>query len=128
MARREWVRLPSAWIEGGGLQRLRWNAGEWSSGANCSAALMTLAIIAHSVDEETGLARVSYDYLTEATGLSRSKVSAGLNILADLEVIIRAPAGRSSFQLTHYDLSEPWCKIPARGLYSGDRIPAFCDF
>ena len=85
-------------------------------------------MIAHSADNETGLARVSYDCLTEATGLSRPKVSAGLNILADLEVIIRTPAGRSSYQLTHYDLSEPWCKMPSKGLYSGDRIPAFCDF
>jgi len=85
-------------------------------------------MIAHSADNETGLARVSYDYLTEATGLSRPKVSAGLNILADLEVIIRTPAGRSSYQLPHYDLSEPWCKMPSRGFYSGDRIPAFCDF
>src|SRR6266487_2619725 len=33
------------------------------------------------------------------SGLSRPKVSAGLNILADLEVIIRTPAGRSSYPL-----------------------------
>jgi hypothetical protein len=27
MALREWVRLPSAWIEEGGLRELRWSGG-----------------------------------------------------------------------------------------------------
>jgi hypothetical protein len=128
MALREWVRLPSAWIEEGGLQRLRWSGGEWDSGADCTAALMVLMAIAHHADEATGLARLTYDQLCETTGLSRAKVSAGLNILENLRVISRLPAGRSSFQLTRFGLQEGWCKFPARRLYVGSCIAAFQDF
>jgi len=128
MALRDWVRLPSAWIEEGGLQRLKWTGGEYNSGADCAAALMVLAVIAHVANEQTGVASVTYDHLCGSTGLSRAKVSAGLSILEDLAVIIRSPEGRSSYQLTRFGLNEGWCKLPAKRLYSGGRITAFHDF
>ena len=128
MALRDWVRLPSAWIQERGLQRLRWTGGEFNSGADCAAALMLLAVIAHIADEDTGIASVTYDHFSVSTGLSRAKVSAGLNILEDLAVIIRSPEGRSSYQLTRFGLKEGWCKLPAKRLYSGGRITAFHDF
>ena len=128
MALRDWVRLPSAWIEEGGLQRLRWTGGEFDSGANCASALMVLAVIAHEVKEETGVANLTYDRLCIATGLSRAKVSAGLTILETLAVIVRSPEGRSSYQLKHFGMRDGWCKLPAKRLYSVGRIIAFQDF
>src|SRR5687768_15909969 len=109
MALRDWVRLPSAWIEEGGLQRLRWTGGEFDSGANCASALMVLAVIAHEVNEETGVTSLTYDRLCIATGLSRAKVSAGLSILESLAVIGRSPEGRSSYQLTRFGMKDGWC-------------------
>jgi hypothetical protein len=49
-------------------------------------------------------------------------------VLKELEVIEREPAGRSSFQLTNYNLAGGWSKLPAAGLYAGGRIMAFEHF
>src|SRR5690242_9554984 len=99
MRMRDWVRLPSRWIEDGGLQQLQWTNSE-GSGSNNAAALMILAPIAHVADDD-GLARCTYDRLTLATGLSRAKVANGLSVLAELGVIERKPSGRSTVQLTN---------------------------
>ena len=91
----EWVRLPSNWINEGGLTSLPWrNGGE---GADHIAALMALTVIAHAADSETGMARVTYDDFCDATGLSRAKVSSGLDTLVGIKVIEREPA----FALNH---------------------------
>jgi len=124
MALREFVKLPTEWIEQGGLGDLRWKAGE---GADNIAALMTLMAIAHAADEETGLARMTYDHLEAITHLSRAKVSNGLDVLEDRNVIDREPAGRSTFQLVDYG-RVAWGKLPAKGLYRNGGIAAFADF
>jgi DNA-binding transcriptional ArsR family regulator len=120
---RDWVRLPSRWIEDGGLQDLQWTRSE-ASGSDNAAALMVLAPIAHAADED-GVATCTYDRLTLATGLSRAKVANGLSVLASLGVIEREPAGRSTIQLTKFGNGHSWSKLPARKLYSGGRIIAF---
>lgn len=61
MKKREWVRLPSKWIEDGGLKQLQWTNSE-ASGSNNIAALMVLAPIAHHADDE-GMAICTYDRL-----------------------------------------------------------------
>jgi DNA-binding transcriptional ArsR family regulator len=126
MKMREWVRLPSRWIEDGGLKQLQWTNSE-GSGSDNLAALMVLAPIAHHADDE-GLAACTYDRLTLATGLSRAKVSAGLGVLEKLGVINRSPAGRSTFQLLNYNDAGGWSKLPARGLYGAGRIIGFDHF
>lgn len=98
---KEWVRLPSKWITDYGLGLLPWkNGGE---GADRIAALMTLTVIAHLADEETGVARVTYDQFCEATYLSRAKISNGLDVLQSLKVVEREPAkhvARSNSRIT----------------------------
>jgi DNA-binding transcriptional ArsR family regulator len=126
MAMRDWVRLPSAWIENGGLDELHWTLSE-TSGSDNLAALMVLAPIAHNADEE-GLARCTYDSLSLATGLSRAKVSAGLSVLAEHELIEREPAGRSTLRLENYNVAGGWSKLPAKRMYSSGRIMAFDHF
>lgn len=127
MALRDWVRLPSKWIEEGGLRPLRWGSAE-TPGADNTAALMVLAVIAHHAEDESGEAKLTYDQLCLITGLSRAKVAGGLNILEKIKVISRAPNGRSTFQLTDYDRGGGWCKLPAKKLYVSGRIVAFDDF
>ena len=130
MALRNWVRLPSWWIEEGGLRKLHWKR----EGADNIAALMTLCVIAHHANERATeneaelVASVTYDRLCLATGVSREKIASGLDVLASHKVIRRAPHGRSTFLIERYERERGWCKLPAKGLYAGERIAAFDAF
>lgn len=126
MALPDWVRLPSAWIEANGLQKFRW-AGD-GKGSDNTAALMTLAVIAHHANGESGVARLTYDALCLATGLSRAKLSNGLDVLEKINVVERTPEGRSTYKLINFDPQAGWAKLPAKRLYSSGRIYAFDDF
>jgi hypothetical protein len=122
---RQWVRLPTGWIEQGGLQEFRWSKG---NGSNNVAALITLMVIAHHADDETGMARLTYDAICKTSGLSRPKLSAGLQVLLEREIIQRA-VGRSTYRLANYSRAGGWGMLPALRLYSGDgSIPAFTGF
>ena len=127
MALRDWVRLPSKWIAEGGLKPLRWG-GDGAHGADNTAALMALTVIAHHADDESGLSVLTYDQLCTMTGLSRAKIADGLDVLEKIGVIERAPKGRSTYKLAGYDPKAGWCKLPARRLYIAGRVVAFDDF
>ncbi|MBB3879851.1 hypothetical protein [Sphingomonas pseudosanguinis] len=116
----QWVRLPSKWIEAGGLRAFRWKAEE---GGRETAALLILAVIAHhSVD---GIAKLTYEEMSGKAGISRAMVSAALDILEQREVIVRKVAGRGTFGLIAYDPASGWAKLPVKGLYSGGVVQAF---
>jgi DNA-binding transcriptional ArsR family regulator len=119
------VKLPNQWIETKGLREFRWARGE---GANNSAALMGLMVISHHVDDEKGIARLTYDELCDMTTLSRAKLSSGLNILAERKIIEREPDGRSSYKVVGYDPKSGYALFPAKGLYHNGTITAFSEF
>ncbi|MBY5590911.1 hypothetical protein HFO49_26065 [Rhizobium leguminosarum] len=120
-----WVRLPSAWIQDGGLRELQW---EKEFGGDKIAALMALMAIAHNADADSGISQVTYDVLCKATSLSRSKLSNGLDTLEAMKIIDRAPNGRSTYQLCNYDRTGGWAMMPAGRLYVGGRIAGLADF
>ena len=120
-----WVKLPTAEIEAGGLKSFHWRQGEGSAGI---AGLMVLMVLAHHADQQTGVVRLTYDSLTTATGLSRTKVSHGLGALVERGIVARAESARGIYQLVNYDPAKSWGKLPARPLYRQDRILAFRDF
>lgn len=122
-----WMRLPSEWIRSGKLTKLSW---EYSGkGSDNIAALMALTAIAHAADEETGVARITYDRLCEVTGLSRAKVSKGLVVLQNIEVIKSGGRNaRSTYELSDYDPVGGWAKFPVKSMYAGGRISAFDEF
>lgn len=122
---RIFVRLPNDWIEQGGLKDFKWTPGQ---GAANLAALMALVVIAHNADPDTGIARLTYDALSDATGLSRSKLSAGLKVLAAKGIVARKQNGRSGFLLADYKDPCTWGQLPARGLYQHGVITAFAEF
>lgn len=122
---RQWVKLPSRWIEEGGLANFEWGR---EGGSSQTAALMVLLAIAHHTSLEDGTARLTYDTLQWATHLSRTKIADGLDILADRDLLVRAPAGRSTFQLANYNPKRGWSMIPAKKLYTSQGIAAFSDF
>jgi hypothetical protein len=127
MANSAWMRLPSGWIERGGLSQFSWqHRGE---GADNTAALMALTAIAHNVDPDSGVSRITYDRLCEITDLSRAKLSNGLSLLKKLKVIEARPEdARSTYRLSDYDAARGWAKFPVRSMYSGGRIIAFKEF
>lgn len=127
MGNREWVRLPSNWINEGGLKSLSWKNG--GTGADHIAALMALTVIAHSADSESGVARITYDRFCQATHLSRAKVSKGLDALERINVIEREPRdARSFYKLANYNAADGWAKFPFKSMYSFGTIAAFTDF
>ena len=120
-----WVKLPTAWIEDGGLKNFRWKPGE---GATNVASLMLLMVIAQHAEGSTGITKLTYDTLCIATGLSRTKVAQGLDVLIRRNIVKRSSANRSTYYLTSYDPKKGWAKLPALKLYSGDQIVAFRNF
>lgn len=120
-----WVSLPTEWIIDGGLTDFKWAPPNRSDNL---AALMVLMVIAHHTERETGEAKITYDGIADATGLSRSKIAAGLRLLEDREIIVANCNGQSTYKLEGYDLTQGWGKLPAAGLYSGGRIIAFDEF
>lgn len=117
-----WVMMPSDWIIRGELQQFHWAS---EIGANNIAALMTFALILHRADRESGIARLIYDDIELATSLSRSKISAGLEILGKRKLIVREPEGRSTYKLCEFNPSSSWAKFPALRLYRDGQIPFF---
>lgn len=131
MTMREWVRLPTAWINAKRLREFRWEAE--GKGSDNSAALLSLAVIAHHADQ--GTAKITYDQLSKATSLSRSKVSNGLDILEKMGIIERGKHGRSTYALTNDDTEKSkddhnfrWGMLPAKRLYNAGRLFAFSEF
>jgi hypothetical protein len=124
MALMKWVRLPSDWINyRHGLKKLQWKGD--GVGSDATAALMALTAIAHHANDQSGIAWRTYDALCLATGLSRAKLSNGLDVLQKLQVIERMPEGRSTYRLCGFNPNERWAKLPAQGMYASDRIAAF---
>lgn len=123
----EFVRIPSGWINDYGLTALTWQHG--GGGADSIAALMALTVIAHAADEDSGVARVTYDQICDLTGLSRAKLSNGLDVLNRIKVVEPGPQeARSTYKLTNYSRSGGWAKLPAKSMYSARGIEAFADF
>jgi len=123
----EWVSLPTEWIEDGGLKKVRWK----KHGSDGTAALMLLVAIAHYAEqdegESEGQARVTYDVLADATGLSRTKIAGGLGVLIGRKIIIQGD--RSIYTLRNFSRTAGgWGKLPAKGLYRGPAIAAFHEF
>lgn len=122
---RPWVRLPTGWIKDEGLRAFRWTKGE---GAAHAAALLVLAPLAHHANDETGESRVTYDLIAQATGLSRSKISEGLRVLQNYNIIAADGSVRSLYRLSGYNQAGGWSKFPAKSFYHNGRMFAFDDF
>ena len=118
------AKLPTRWIEQGGLKEFRWAA----AGSDHCSALMVLMAIAHHIDLEAGIAHITYDRLADVTSLSRAKVAAGLAKLEAEAIILRQRHGRSSYELVDYDPKLGYAQLPARGLYHNGVIDGLSEF
>lgn len=125
-----WTKLPTGWIQHEqGLKSFKWSAKEDVDNAGQVAALMLLIALAHHTNKETGLARLSYDAMSDILGISRALVSRGLNELEARKIIVRDPNQiRGTITLTNATEDSGWGKLPASGLYRNGRIFAFDTF
>lgn len=115
MTMKAWVKLPTTWINTNGLKNFRWDRGK---GGNNIAALMCLLVLAHHADPDTGEAAVTYDSIERATGLSRAKISGGLKVLEERQLIERrVEKRRSRYKIVGMDV-KGWGALPAKGLYT----------
>jgi DNA-binding transcriptional ArsR family regulator len=120
----KFVRLPNRWIEDHGLHAFGWK----DHGSSNLAALMVLAVIAHHIDPETGVARLTYSEISEKASLSRAMVSAGLTRLRERKLVLDEPKGRSTVGLAEYDPKQGWAMMPAAGLYHNGEVAGFRPF
>jgi hypothetical protein len=121
----QWTKLPSEWINNHGLTRFRWSPAD---GSDYLAALMGFTVIVNHADIDTGIARLTYDQITDMASFSRPKLSAGLTILERLGLIERDPEGRSTYRVANHDPKSGWCMFPARDLYKAGAIEMFAGF
>ncbi len=124
MSGRIFAKLPSKWIEDGGLKKFRWKRG----GSDETAALMLLIVIVQQADPASGWVRLTYEDFMSSAELSRAKIAAGLEILEKRGLIERGTHGRSSIGIADYDPENGWAKLPVRGLYAGQAVAAFRNF
>lgn len=134
---KEWKKMPSFWIrdkEAPPLKNFKWD----STGANQTAALILYIVLVHHANDEPsknfpglGFCSLSYSELGDIAGLSRAKISAGLNILYDMKLISKEDSKKQNiYKVTNYEQQRGWAKLPARGLYSKElkKVYAFHRF
>lgn len=116
MQHQSWVKLPTGWIESGGLKSFGWAQGQGSTNV---AALLLLFPLAHFTKPETRWAHLTYNDFQTATGLSRTKISDGLKRLKLANVLELNPEHRSQHRLIGYGEEDArWGKLPAKRLYT----------
>lgn len=113
--RLDWRRCPTGWVRKGRLHDL---APKHGSIADQVMALACLTKIIHEADQQTGVARVTYDAFERTIGHSRSKVARGLAVLDEHGLIERGEA-RSTYALDGFDPERGWGKFPWRGFHPG---------
>lgn len=133
---KHWARMPSKWIgaEKNLLQDIVW--GKAGNGDVVSALMLYIVLVQHANDEATyeraaaGWSMLTYDEMSQITSLSRAKVASGLGMLDDWGLIKRSREGRRTFcEISGYG-TEPWAKLPSKGIYDAKlrTIPAFREF
>jgi len=109
-----WVKINDKWILDGGLKDLKWNNDSMGKASDKLAALIlyiTLAIFSTS-----GSIMLTYNKLSELTGLSRDLISRGIKVLLKLKLITLKRVGRKNEYTIIYEDFGGWCKLPAKPL------------
>ena len=122
---KEWVKLPTAVLRDvthSPLGRMTWKG---QNKSDYIAALMVYIVLVHHVNDHDsisaggkGTVTLSYDKLSDLTGISRTKVSKGLKVLDSLSMIETKLVGRTNvYSIINFECLSGWAKLPARGLY-----------
>lgn len=109
-----WVKMNSKWILDGRLADLKWRSDPFGKPSDKLAALQIY--IAISMFSRFGEATLTYNRLSELTGLSRDLISRGTKLLVRFELICVERVGRNNKYTIPYEARGGWCKLPARPL------------
>lgn len=118
-----WARMYSWWIQDEVIQRLNWRNNELGRPAAKTAALMLYIAITMKSSEEPGMSpvKITYNRLSEMTGISRELIREGITILESLEMISVEKVGRNNiYKLINKRTKGGWCKIPVKPLMTED--------
>jgi hypothetical protein len=121
----DFSKIPTRWMKDSWdddhnslLNNFRWNGKEKS---NYIAALMIYICIAQQIQKEKGETSISYSELSKLTSLSRSKVSSGVSILKEKEIIYVSYGKKTnSYSLVWRENEKGWAKLPVRKMYNKD--------
>lgn len=135
----KWVRMPTYWIKDPDhypLKQMRWSGEKKAD--NIAALMLYIVIVQHASVEidiqniEIGVCSLTYEQMGEITGLSRPKISGGLKILIDLDLIEKISEGkaRSVYKVKNFAKRGGWAKLPASPIYNKEKtmISIFHDF
>jgi len=121
-----WVKINNKWILDGGLADLKWVNDSTGKASDKLAAL--IIYIALAMFSTSGITTLTYNRLSELTGLSRDLISRGTKVLLFLKLITLERVGRNNKYTIIYEKSGGWCKLPARPLMmKTDFIKAFSE-
>lgn len=118
-----WAPMYSWWIQDEVIQRLSWRNNELGRPAAKTAALMLYIAITMKSSEEPGMSpvKITYNRLSEMTGISRELIREGITILESLEMISVEKVGRNNiYRLINKRMKGGWCKIPVKPLMTED--------
>jgi hypothetical protein len=131
MSTSDWKKIPSERAKHLVGVLNKWDAHRDFTTTTGTAALMlyvALNFMAEDAPEEENsvfsIARVTYDGLEEATGLSRASIAKGLSLLEKSDVIRRSGSNRSRVYFIFGDKKQ-WFKLPCKAIISGERITPF---
>lgn len=125
----QWVKMPSKWISDLDQQEppLKQMKLKTYGVADQVAAMMLYIVFVHRANTKITIDRpvfgecsLTYSHLGEITGLSRAKISAGIQILEKLGLISVIRDGRKNkYIVSNYpgDGEGGWAKLPTKGLY-----------
>jgi len=121
--RYEWVRMPTWWVQGHAGNGLLHEFGVRDKGISIASLMIYIMFCARANQMPTeeftvGTARVTYDDISNATGLSRSMISKGISKLADLELIIVVSYRKQNVYKIVSHGNKPWAKLPKKHLYN----------
>ncbi len=129
-----WAKFPTKWIIEKKLKQIAWKRHK-SDGTAALLVLIALAVKRNRDQFKRGtevnalIVKATYDDIQDLIGISRSKVSKGLDLLEGLNIIERVSNKRSHYSIIGLDVSGCWGKLP-QGLLiqQTGRISAFEPF
>lgn len=121
--RANWAPMFSWWVHDGIIRDVTWRKDALGSPAGKLSALLLYIAMTIKRAEESGIksVKVTYNRLSEMTGISRELVREGISILERLEMVSIEKSGRNNiYTLINKRESGGWCKIPAKAIISED--------
>lgn len=130
MKKMNWAEMPSTWCTNGQLRLLTWGKSDIAAsiGALKIYILFCLLGIKQQLQgKEKIIAHLSYDEISEGTGLSRAVIARSIKKLQEHALITcMGNARQRKYEVVKVKTNGGWCKLPCRPLFGeGIKIKPF---